>query len=97
MKELAIIEVNKLLELIGGSRLSDSELVILTKKKIDPVSLCEYYSTTGEILEIRSNYNPDAKKELTALISLAKDDGCTIKGVKIHTPRVDVPFYSGCL
>ena len=97
MKELAIIEVNKLLELIGGSRLSDSELVILTKKKIEPVSLCEYYSATGTILEIRSNYNPDAKKELTALISLAKDEGCTIKGVKIHAPRVDVPLYAGAL
>lgn len=93
MNELAVIEVDELLKLVEAFRLTPSEIAKLNKAGHAPVDQEGYYNSALQVLQWRTETNPNAINQISALVVLAGYDGVALTPDEPETPTVNIPIF----
>ena len=95
MSEIAIVEINKLLDLCDAYLLTQAEIDLLNKTGHDPRDMAGYYDCAQTVLEKRSENDTRCNEQLTMLQALAKTDGIELELEPEKVPQVDIPMFGG--
>ena len=94
MNQSAVMEVNKLLNLIGTSRLSKADIIKFDKASVLPVSTVDCYDVAMETLLMRGKYDPRVKQQQAELVELAKLEMVTLNAPQASSPTVNIPIMA---
>ena len=97
MNEVAVLEINSILELINSTRLTENEIIRLDKAGEAPVDNCGYYETTATLLGWRMEYDTNASAQFDLMISFASSEGCSIIKPEVPVVDVNIPMFAGGL
>ena len=92
-----IAQINVNLGLCDTYLLNTSEINLLDAVGVDPVSVCDFWATTQEVLNSRAKTDTTMQQSLEVLLVLSSLDSCTIALQPEPVPDVNIPYFGGGL
>lgn len=97
LSEIAIVEINKLLDLCDAYLLTQAEIDLLNKTGHAPEDVAGYYDSAQTVLEKRSENDTRCNDQLTMLQALAVSDSVDLELQPEKVPQVDIPIFGGSI